>query len=98
MWRGHVYQKIYSMKNLFCAGIRMGPDVKWYGNVGRGLGSGWGGDGGVWVKRLKFTTFQSGKITILKLKLEGKNKNIKILFMLNSCFVPKVLVTHTIFT
>lgn len=79
---------------MFCAGIRMGPDVKWYGNVGSG---GWG------VKGLKFTTFQSGikrnKITFLKLKLEGRNKNVKRLFMLTSCLVAKVfIITHTIFS
>lgn len=60
-----------------------------------------GGIGEV-AKGLKFTTFQSGikrnKITFLKLKLEGRNKNIKRLLMLSSFFVPKVFITHTIFS
>lgn len=54
------------------------------GVEGGGDGSGWWGG----VKGLKFTTFQSGikrnKITFLKLKLEGRNINIKRLFMLTS--------------
>lgn len=94
MWRGHVYQKIYSMKNFYV--LCWDKDGIWCGMVWQCWQRGWG-----W-EVLKFTTFQSGikrnKITFLKLR-ESRNKNIKRLFMLSSCFVPKLfIINHTIFS